>query len=150
METESGIQSAPDSRSGNKVLKFLLVGVINTCVGLSVIYSCKWFLELGDVVSNAIGYAVGLTVSFTLNSRWTFGYRGDALFAAIRFLVVFLVAYFANLITVMALIEWAGLNSYLAQLFGVPPYTIVFYLGSKWYAFRDFSVANSSNESPGK
>lgn len=56
--------------------RFLSVGVVNMVVGLLVIYACKWFFQAGDLAANAIGYGVGLSTSFALNGRWTFGYRG--------------------------------------------------------------------------
>lgn len=65
--------------------RFLSVGVANTVVGLLVIYAAKFFLRLGDVPANALGYAVGLLLSFALNSRWTFGYRGTYLPALAKF-----------------------------------------------------------------
>ncbi len=118
-------------------LRFVVVGVLNTLVGLAVIYGCKYFLGLGDVAANVAGYAVGLTVSFVLNSSWTFGYTGPKLAAAARFLGVFAVSYGVNLGTVMGLIHLAGMNSYLAQAAGMPVYTICFYLLSRSYAFRE-------------
>lgn len=117
-------------------IRFVIVGVLNTLVGLAVIYGCKYFLGMGDVAANIIGYAVGLTVSFVLNSSWTFEYSGPKLAAAGRFLVVFAISYGVNLATVMGLIHLAGVNSYLAQAAGMPVYTICFYLLSRVYAFR--------------
>lgn len=117
-------------------LRFLLVGVLNTITGLGVIYACKWFLKFGDVNANISGYTVGLTLSFILNSRWTFRYQGPVAPAIARFFGVFLVAYFTNLAVVLTLIDGFALNSYLAQAIGIPPYTIVFYVGSRWLAFR--------------
>jgi len=117
-------------------LRFLLVGLVNTVVGLGTIYACKWFLGFGDVLSNIIGYAFGLTVSFTLNSRWTFHFRGNQFWAMLKFAAVFCIAYLTNLSTVILLIEKFQLNSYLAQALGLPPYTLLFYLGSRLFAFR--------------
>ncbi len=116
--------------------KFLSVGVVNTLVGLLVIYSAKWFFNVGDVPANALGYAVGLSVSFTLNSRWTFAHRGPRLPALIKFLLVSLVAYGMNLLTVMVAIHYLGLNDYIAQALGVPPYTLTSFLASKYLVFR--------------
>jgi putative flippase GtrA len=118
------------------LIKFLLVGVINTLVGLSTIYLLKWLSGTTDAVANAGGYLVGLTISFTLNRRWTFRHVGAVLPAAVRFGAVFAVAYLANLGTVLTLIHLFGINGYLAQAAGVPPYTTLFYLGSRYAAFR--------------
>ncbi len=115
-------------------LKFVAVGLANTAVGLSIIYLLKWFGS-GDVAANAAGYALGLMVSFVLNRRWTFAHSGAAVPAALRFLLVFAVSYLANLFTVLWLIDVLHVNGYVAQVMGVPPYTILFYFGSRHFAF---------------
>ena len=116
--------------------KFLGVGVANTLVALFVIYGAKWFFNLGDVTANALGYGVGLFASFTLNSRWTFAHGGPQLPALAKFLLVALVAYGINLLTVLAAIHFAGLNTYLAQALGIPPYTLTAFFASKYLVFR--------------
>ena len=125
--------------------RFLSVGVLNMVVGLLVIYACKYFFQAGDVTANAIGYAAGLTTSFTLNSRWTFDYRGPQWPALVKFLLVAAVAYAMNLLTVLALIHWAGVNGYLAQALGIPPYTLTTYLASKFIVFRLQPVAEKKS-----
>jgi putative flippase GtrA len=120
-----------------EAVRFVLVGIVNTFVGLSVIYLLKWSVALGDVGANAVGYVVGLAVSFVLNRNWTFRHSGKVMPAVARFVMVFAVAYAVNLATVLTLIKLAGVNAYLAQALGVPPYTILFFLGSRYFAFRD-------------
>ena len=39
--------------------------------------------------------------------------------------------------TVYGLRDGAGLNSYLAQAIGVIPYTVIFYLSSRYYVFSE-------------
>lgn len=117
-------------------LRFLSVGVVNTLVGLSIIYAAKALLSMEDVWANACGYAVGLCVSFTLNRRWTFDHRSSIAPAAIRFLVVAAMAYAMNLLTVMLCIHSFHMNSYLAQALGVPPYTLTSFILSRLWAFR--------------
>ena len=116
--------------------RFLSVGVLNLLVGLLVIYACKWFFDVGDAAANAIGYAAGLTTSFTLNSRWTFAYRGHQLPALIKFLLVAAVAYAMNLLTVLVSIDYLSVNGYIAQVLGIPPYVLTSYLASKFIVFR--------------
>ena len=116
--------------------RFLSVGVANALVGLSVIYLAKWYFRADNFTANAIGYSVGLLVSFILNSRWTFAYLGPRLPAMAKFLLVALVAYGMNLLTVMTAIHFMGLNDYLAQALGIPPYTVTSYLASKYLVFH--------------
>jgi putative flippase GtrA len=121
---------------GRPLGRFLGVGAANTLIGLGVIYACKRLLGFGDVLANVSGYAVGLTIGFMLNRRWTFGHTGNVRVAALRFLAVFGVAYSVNLLCVLLAIRAAGIDDYVSQAIGILPYTAIFYLGSRLYAFR--------------
>lgn len=118
-------------------VRFGIVGIANTLIGLLVIFSAKWFLGLSDVVANVLGYTVGVLVSFVLNSRWSFRYRGQMWPAFFRFFVVLGAAYLTNLSVVLVGIHLLDMNTYLAQAAGVIPYALVFYLGSRLFAFRE-------------
>jgi putative flippase GtrA len=116
-------------------VRFVGVGAINTLVGLLVIFGTKAFLYDNDVVANAVGYGTGLSVSFLLNRRWTFRDTSPMMTAGLRFLKAFAVAYGINLGIVLGCIHWLQINSYVAQVSGVPPYTIAFFLLCKYHAF---------------
>lgn len=120
----------------SSLLRFLVVGVLNTTVGLGSIFLLKLVAGFDDVAANISGYCLGLCVSFLLNRRWTFAHDGAWLPAMFRFLVVFGVAYAANLITMLFLRDVVGINSYLCHLLSMLPYTALFYLGSRTFAFR--------------
>ena len=121
-------------------IKFAVVGVANTLTGLSLIYLCKWQLGFGDVTANSCGYSIGLALSFILNRRWTFRHSGPVLPALVRFLAIFILAYLSNLATVLVAIKSLGVNSYIAQAGGILPYTVIFFFGSRYFAFRPSAV----------
>lgn len=116
------------------IKKFSLVGLLNTFFGLFIIFLAKW-AGLGDIISNLTGYACGILLSFSLNSRWTFNYEGDQLRAFIIFVAITVLAYLVNLATVLLSINLLHINSYLAQSLGVLPYFLISYFGSKHFAF---------------
>jgi putative flippase GtrA len=130
------LPAAPLSLMHTSFVRYLIVGGINTAVGLGVIYACMAIFGLNNVRSNLIGYTVGVLVSFVLNRSWTFAHGGAMLPALARFLAVLIVAYLANLATVVLLADEAGVDRFIAQAAGVPPYTLVGYLGSRFFAFR--------------
>lgn len=115
---------------------FAGVGFVNTLTGLAVIYAAKWVLQWEDVSANVLGYSIGLLLSFALNSRWTFAYRGPRLPALFKFLFASLVAYAANLLVVLTTIRYVDPSGYLAQATGVVPYALITYLASKYFVFR--------------
>ncbi|HEY1783424.1 MAG TPA: GtrA family protein [Roseiarcus sp.] len=116
-------------------LRFCAVGVINTAVGLGLIFSLMRFGGVQYVVANAIGYAVGTVVSFFLNRSWTFYHKGPVLSSAVRWFLVIAIAYGANVCAVIVSHEYFGIDRYISQLSGMVAYTSLSYLGGRFYAF---------------
>jgi putative flippase GtrA len=119
-----------------RLLRFVIVGLANTGLGLATVYLLKVALGFADIPANAAGYGVGLAAAYALNSKWTFGYGGRTLATGGRFLFAFAISYGANLLAVWWLIERASLNSYVAQAAGIVPYTLCFYALCSLFVFR--------------
>ena len=116
------------------VLRFGVVGVVNTLAGLAVIYAASGWLGMGDVAANATGYGVGMLLGFLSHKLWTFSHTGSAMPALLRFVATLSLAYVLNLATVLGLLQ-VGVDPYLAQALGVGPYAICCYLGSRHFVF---------------
>jgi glycosyltransferase involved in cell wall biosynthesis/putative flippase GtrA len=127
----------------HSLTRYLAVGVVNTLVGLGTIYACLFFFGWSDVPANMFGYTVGIACGFALNRRWTFVDTAPPLPALLRYVLVLLTAYGVNLATVLAVRDLGGLNSYLAQAAGILPYTLLGYLGSRYFAFSPPSEGES-------
>lgn len=127
----------------HSIVKFASVGVINTLLTLLIIFSLKSLLDVADASANFIGYLAGLSCSFILNKRWTFTHEGSALAALLRFFMVFALSYSLNIILVLSSIRW-GVNEYLAHLTGIPVYSLTFYYGCRYFAFRPSSMQPAS------
>jgi putative flippase GtrA len=118
-------------------LRFIVVGVANTAVGLAFIFAAR-ALGLDEVPANAVGYAFGIALSFALNRAWTFRHKGPVLANALKFLVVMLLAWVANLVALLEFLR-LGIAPASAQVGAVLPYTVVSYFGCRWWAFRNRS-----------
>ena len=125
----------------HSAIKFAAVGIANTLLSICVIFGLKYFANTNDVIANAIGYALGLSCSFMLNKRWTFKHTDGSLTTIPRFILVFAVAYLANIAIVLGLIK-LSINAYFAQLAGVPFYSLIFYFGSKYFVFVSTTKSN--------
>lgn len=117
----------------SQFMKFGAVGLLNTGVGLGIITGLMYFLKLNPFLANAIGYSVGIVLSFVLNGRVTFGHHSLSSDMFIRFLAVCAVAYIANLAMVGLTL---GYNAYAAQIFGMIVYTVVNFFGCRAFAFE--------------
>ena len=116
-------------------IRFCSVGVLNTLIGLAIIFGLMRFGGVQYVLANAIGYAVGMALSFALNRSWTFAHNGPILHSALQWALVIAVAYAVNISLVVAVHEYFGVDRYLSQAFGVLAYTGLSFLGGRFYAF---------------
>lgn len=129
----------------NRFTRFLLVGVINTLTGLSVIFILLYVLGLSYWISTFIGNCVGALVSYILNRTFTFNSQIDFTKGVPRFITVILVCYFLS----YSLSEFLADGIY--HLYSMPPfineeefaillgsglYTIANYFGQKNFVFK--------------
>ncbi|QKD05945.1 GtrA family protein [Mesorhizobium loti R88b] len=119
----------------SRMLRFGAVGLLNTALGYSLILA-GLALGLGDILSNAAGYAAGLTLGFFLNRQWTFGRAGGfRRGAVVRYAMTFVVAYSANLCVVVAAMSAGFIENPFVHLAGNCLYSVIFYLGSARFVF---------------
>lgn len=122
------------------LVRFVIVGVINTGFALSIIFLSKWFLHWPDVEANFLGYFCGVILSFFLNTRWTFRFDGKLRAVVLRYCLVLIVAYVTQLVAVIRIIELMPWHSYLAHLIAMPLYTLIVYTGMRFYVYSPARV----------
>jgi putative flippase GtrA len=120
-----------------ELAKFASVGVLNTVLGLVVIYSLKWTLQWGDASANLAGYLVCILLGFVLNGRWTFGKSALKPRHLLGYMLVVALAYLMNLGAVLLSIKVLDTPGDYAQLVGVPVFTLTSFLLNKMFVFSD-------------
>jgi putative flippase GtrA len=125
-------------------LRFGTVGLANTAIGLLAIYAVIFFFNTGAAIANAIGYAIGLAVSFTLNRLWTFSDSRSIAKVLPRYLYTAAISYLLNLSVVLIGTKNFGVDPYLIQLFGIGLYTMVMFMGCRWFVFNELNKVDSS------
>jgi putative flippase GtrA len=119
-----------------ELIKYGLVGLVNTGVTALVLFVTTDFLQWPLLMSNITGYIIGLTTSFFLNKSFTFQSQGDTLKKALMFLAVFVVCYLLQL-WVVFLIRDSIQNDTLSQLVGMLVYTPTGFVLNKLFTFND-------------
>jgi putative flippase GtrA len=126
----------------NTVLRFLLVGVINTLVGCGTMFLLYNAAHWSYWLSSAANYLVGGIVSFFLNKYFTFRRREWSWRQVVRFAVnvavCWLLAYGLAKPLVLHLLEGRSvqLQENAAMAVGMCLYTALNYLGQRFFAFR--------------
>ena len=120
------------------LVKYLLVGILNTIVGFGLIFLLMW-RGFSPELANIIGYAVGICFSFVMNRIFTFQSKQTSKKANLREFIKFvssmLIAWSLNFITLKICLKM-GVNAYLAQIISGGIYTITGYLLSKIWVFK--------------
>lgn len=124
----------------NPFFRFLIVGALNTLVGLSTIFILMNAFQVNYWFSTFIGNGAGAMVSFFLNRTFTFNSGVSLKKGGLLFFTVIISCYFAS----YSLSEWISGRIYncfpvtkhtLAVGLGTAIYTITNYLGQKFIVF---------------
>ncbi|MGV3488522.1 MAG: GtrA family protein [Tuberibacillus sp.] len=125
--------------------RFILVGVINTIVGMSAIYLLMHLFKVNYWLSTSAGTIVGACVSYILNRTFTFKSQRSVAASLPAFFFVMVICYVASYcigreISPMVLHHMAFISKSLVQdvavLTGAGLYTIMNYFGQKLFVFQ--------------
>lgn len=120
----------------NQFIRFILVGIVNSGLGYGIIFGCMYWVGLSPELSNVIGYMVGLVASYFIHRSYTFRSTQKRRTEFIYFVIVFLIAYFANLATLIVLVRAVGVHAGFSQVVAGAVYVSTSYLLNKYYVFR--------------
>ena len=113
--------------------RFLVVGMAATAVHVSLYVGCVALLGMAPLLANAIGFALGVQVSYFGHGRWTFR---DAEGSRLRFWIVSGVGFALNTLFVQLVTGTLGLayGWAIPLIAGVTP--VLTFTLSKLWAFR--------------
>lgn len=118
-----------------RIIRFATAGVINTITGFGTIFVLMYH-GVSPVVSNILGYIVGITLSFFLNSLYTFNSRPNILRQMPKFLLSVFVSYLLNFLCLVFFIYTLKVDKYISQIFAGAVYTVSGYVLMRNFVFR--------------
>lgn len=121
-----------------------MVGMVNTMVGLLIMFSLLHLVHLSYWFSTFIGNSAGACTSYILNRNYTFNSNVSFQRGLPRFLMIILLCYFTSYFCSERLAEWMSLHVGLTNateqnisvLVGSCLYTLSNYIGQKYFVFR--------------
>ena len=125
-----------------KLLRFLIVGVINTLVGSAIMFGLYNLAHCSYWLSSAANYVLTSILSFFLNKYFTFQNREQSLSQVLRFViniaVCYGVAYGVAKPLCKALLAGASatVRDNVSMLVGMVLFTGLNYLGQRFFAFQ--------------
>jgi putative flippase GtrA len=123
-------------RNWVQLAKFSVVGISGYVVNLVVYTALLKGAGLHYALAATGSFVVAVTNNYTWNRLWTFhDQRGHVGWQGLRFLIVALVAYAANLAILAVFVE-SGFDKILSQAIAVVLVTPLNFLGNKLWSFR--------------
>jgi putative flippase GtrA len=133
----------------NTFIRFILVGVANTIIGLSVMFLLFHSLALSYWMATFLGNTVGACVSYCLNRSFTFRSKTSVSKSLVRFVGVILFCYLVSfyigkqavhLMLAQIHIFSDAVSTDFAILVSTCLYTILNYSLQKFIVFREKSI----------
>ena len=145
-------------------LKFIVVGIINTLFGMSIMFSSfyildhfQWFsYDINYWTSSALNYLCGSILSYFLNKKYTFEVKETSKKSIIRFAINVSVCYFLayGVAKPLALYLFQGvgerLQGYIALVIGMGLFVFLNYVGQRFWAFKQDEATEPDKEINGE
>ena len=125
-----------------KLLRFLIVGVINTLVGTAIMFGLYNLAHCTYWFSSAANYTLTSILSFFLNKYFTFRNKEQSLAQVLRFVLNIAVCYglaygiAKPLCRLMLANSSTSLRDNVSMFVGMVLFTGLNYLGQRLFAFR--------------
>ena len=122
--------------------KFVMVGVVNTVVGTSIMFIFYNVFHLSYWVSSASNYFFGSICSYLLNKHFTFQYHEKGFKSLIRFTINILVCYLLAYGIAKPFIRWIfsdfndTIQDNISMALGMCLFVVFNYLGQRFFAFK--------------
>jgi len=126
-----------------KLIKFLIVGVFNTLVGMAIMFGLYNLAGCNYWVSSAANYVVGSILSYFLNKYFTFQNKSRSWITIAKFIlnisVCCLLAYGMAKPAVLWLLigQTQKIQENAAMLVGMVLFTFLNYAGQRFFAFSE-------------
>lgn len=125
-----------------KLLRFISVGIVNTLVGMTIMFGMYNLLSCSYWVSSAANYIIASMLSYVLNKTFTFRHQGDVAASSIRFVVNIAVCYLLAYGLAKPFAAWImsgssiSLQENTAMLVGMCIFTGLNYIGQRQFVFK--------------
>lgn len=124
-------------------IKFLLVGIINTFVGYTIMFIAYNLFHFSYWISSASNYFFGSICSFILNKHFTFKSKSKSVKELILFVINVIICYAFSygiarpLVRNILITYQTNIKENIAMLLGSIVFTIMNFVGQKFFVFKN-------------
>ena len=124
-------------KESERIMRFVVVGALNALITAVVIWILMDLFGCNYKWSNVAGYVASLINNFFWSKYWVFSAKDGRFMREVPlFLLAFFCAYATQFLSLLLMVEWLGLNAYLAQFLGLFVYGAVNFIINRRVTFR--------------
>jgi putative flippase GtrA len=120
--------------SSEQIIKFSLVGVLNTLVGYGVFFISVMYINY--LLALILSHIVGVIHSFFWNKYWVFRSNKNKIREFLKFYSVYGVMLLINIVMLYYFVSILNVSPQISQLIILPFLTILTYTGHKYWSFK--------------
>lgn len=123
-------------------MKFVMVGIVNTLIGTTIMFGFYNVFNLNYWISSASNYIIGSLVSYLLNKNFTFRFKEKGYYSLLRFIINILTCYLLAYGIAKPIMHWIlsdfnkTIQENISMLLGMCLFVVFNYLGQRFFAFR--------------
>lgn len=115
-----------------QILKFIIVGLLNTIVGYCT-YALLLLFGLNYIFALAAATILGVAFNYQTIGRLVFQHKSNSLI--FKFVLVYILVFIVNLALIKIFI-WLGLNEYASGAIAILPAAALSFLLNKFFVFK--------------
>lgn len=125
-------------KESTRIARFAIIGTLNALITALVVWVMMDVLVTNYLISNVVAYLVAQIHNFVWSKYWIFPTtkKSSILQQVLLFSIVFGLAYGAQFIFLLILVEKVGCNEYLSQFLGLFVYGGINFMLNKKVTFR--------------
>ena len=124
-------------------MKFVMVGIVNTLIGTTIMFGFYNVFNLNYWISSASNYIIGSLVSYLLNKNFTFRFKEKGYYSRLRFIINILTCYLLAYGIAKPIMHWIlsdfskTIQENVSMLLGMCFFVVFNYLGQRFFTFKD-------------
>ena len=125
-------------KESTRVFRFATIGTLNALITALVVWLMMHVADEDYMLSNVVAYVIAQTHNFLWSKYWIFPSekKSNTWRQVLLFLIAFGLAYVAQFLFLVALVEGLHCNEYLAQFLGLFVYGAVNFLMNRRVTFH--------------
>ena len=120
-----------------RLIRFTLIGGINTAVDYGVFFLLHTLLSVGSLIAQVISFSSGVICSYFLNRHFTFKAQNKMTTSeVIKFVILNLIAMGSSVLVVWICETYLGISPYIAKLASMLVSFTINYIGNRFFIFK--------------